>query len=69
MDDEQDESPLDHNHLTQVETDGVPEYSDEFAAMILDENANGNFKEIDVDDLLATLDRMIAEATGKHSYH
>lgn len=44
---------------------GVPlteEYSSEFATLILNEQAEGNFREVDAGDLLANLDAMIAEA-------
>ncbi|EML5471549.1 hypothetical protein RSM50_004213 [Pseudomonas aeruginosa] len=39
----------------------APEYSDEFAAMILAQE-EGDFEEIDADDLLALLDQMLEEA-------
>ncbi|RKS28524.1 hypothetical protein BJ917_1406 [Pseudomonas sp. WPR_5_2] len=52
----------------QVEAEEV-EYSEEFAAMILEQEANGRFHEIDVDDMLAMLDRMILEAQGLGSVH
>ena len=48
----------------QVETEGEVEYSEEFAAMILEPEAKGCFQEIDVDDMLALLDCMIIEAQG-----
>lgn len=48
----------------QGETEGEVEYSEEFAAMILEQEAKGCFQEIDVDDMLALLDRMIIEAQG-----
>ncbi|MBH3430224.1 hypothetical protein [Pseudomonas alkylphenolica] len=47
---------------TQVETEDEVEYSEEFAAMILEQEAEGCFQEIDVDEMLALLDRMIIEA-------
>jgi hypothetical protein len=53
----------------QVEADDEVEYSEEFAAMILEQEANGYFQEIDVDDMLALLDRMILEAQGLGSVH
>lgn len=53
----------------QVEAEGEVEYSEEFAAMILEQEANGCFQEIDVDDMLALLDRMILEAQGLGSVH
>ena len=46
----------------QVRTEDEVEYSEEFAAMILEQEAKGCFQEIDVDDMLALLDRMIIEA-------
>jgi len=55
--------------LAQVEAEGEVEYSEEFAAMILEQEANGCFREIDVDDMLALLDRMILEAQGLSSVH
>ncbi len=54
---------------SQVEAEAVVEYSDEFATMILEQEANGRFQEIDVDDMLAMLDRMILEARGLGSVH
>ena len=54
---------------SQVEAEPVVEYSDEFAAMILEQEANGSFQEIDVDDMLALLDHMILEARGLGSVH
>lgn len=53
----------------QVEAEGEVECSEEFAAMILEQEANGCFQEIDVDDMLALLDRMILEAQGLGSVH
>lgn len=53
----------------EVEAEAVVEYSEEFAAMILDQEANGRFQDIDVDDMLAMLDRMILEAQGLGSVH
>ena len=54
---------------TEVEAEAVVEYSEEFAAMILEQEANGRFQDIDVDDMLAQLDRMILEAQGLGSVH
>lgn len=54
---------------TEVEPEGEVEYSEEFAAMILEQEQNGCFQEIDVDDMLAMLDRMILEAQGLGSVH
>ena len=54
---------------TEVEAEAVVEYSEEFAAMILDQDTNGRFQDIDVDDMLALLDRMILEARGLGSVH
>ena len=48
----------------QVETEGEVEYSEEFAAMILEQEAKGCFQEIDVDDMLDLLDSLIIEAQG-----
>ncbi|WP_458369215.1 hypothetical protein [Pseudomonas mandelii] len=53
----------------EAEGEGEVEYSEEFAAMILEQEANGCFQEIDVDDMLALLDRMILEAQGLGSVH
>ena len=53
----------------QDQSGDVAEYSEEFAAMILDQEENGSFKEIDVDDMLEMLDRMILEAAGLGSVH
>lgn len=39
----------------------------EFAAMILNEQANGNWQEIDIDDHLAMLDQMLVEAEARES--
>lgn len=61
--DQQDGHSGDPAHA-QVETEGEVEYSEEFAAMILEQEAKGCFQEIDVDDMLALLDRMIIEAQG-----
>ena len=38
------------------------EYSDEFAAKILNESANGNWREVTEDELFAQIDRVVAEA-------
>jgi hypothetical protein len=38
------------------------EYSKEFAALILNEEATGDFREVDADALMSRLDAMIAEA-------
>ena len=59
----------DNLSLAEVEAEAVVEYSEEFAAMILDQEANGRFQDIDVDDMLALLDRMILEARGLGSVH
>lgn len=59
----------DNLSLAEVEAEAVVEYSEEFAAMILDQEANGRFQDIDVDDMLALLDRMILEARGLASVH
>jgi len=48
----------------QVETEGEVEYSEEFAAMILEQEAKGCFQEIDVDYMLDLLDSLIIEAQG-----
>ena len=61
--DETDSHPDDRS-LAEVEAEAVVEYSEEFAAMILDQDTNGRFQEIDVDDMLALLDHMILEARG-----
>jgi len=66
---DQAESHSDAPSPAQVEAEGEVEYSEEFAAMILEQEANGCFKEIDVDDMLALLDRMILEAQGLGSVH
>lgn len=54
---------------SEVEPEGEVEYSEEFAAMILEQEENGCFQEIDVDDMLAMLDRMILEAQGLGTVH
>lgn len=59
----------DDSSPAQVEAEGELEYSEEFAAMILEQEAYGTFQEIDVDDMLAQLDRMILEAQGLGSVH
>ena len=59
----------DNLSLAEVEAEAVVEYSEEFAAMILDQEANGRFQDIDVDDMLALLDRMILESRGLASVH
>ncbi|CAD0261997.1 conserved hypothetical protein [Pseudomonas veronii] len=66
--DETDSHPDDRS-LAEVEAEAVVEYSEEFAAMILDQDTNGRFQEIDVDDMLALLDHMILEARGLGSVH
>ena len=38
------------------------EYSDEFAEKILNESANGNWREVTEDELFAQIDRLSAEA-------
>ena len=48
----------------QVETEGEVEYSEEFAAMILEQEAKGCFRGVDVDDVLGLVGRMIMEAQG-----
>lgn len=63
------DSHADNLSLAEVEAEAVVEYSEEFAAMILDQEANGRFQDIDVDDMLALLDRMILEARGLASVH
>ena len=63
------DSHADDLSLAEVEAEAVVEYSEEFAAMILDQKANGRFQDIDVDDMLAMLDRMILEAQGLGSVH
>jgi hypothetical protein len=63
------ESPSDTPSPSVVEADSEVEYSEEFAAMILDQEENGSFQEIDVDDMLAMLDRMILEAQGLGTVH
>jgi hypothetical protein len=49
-----------------MQIDGSPpiteEYSQDFADTILNEQANGNWKEVDGDELLEQLDQMIVEA-------
>ncbi len=52
-----------------VEAEGEVEYSEEFAAMILEQEQSGCFQEIDVDDMLAMLDRMILEDQGLGTVH
>ncbi|MNJ14527.1 hypothetical protein [Pseudomonas alkylphenolica] len=59
---DQEDGHSDDPAAAQVETEGEVEYSEEFAAMILEQEAKGCFHEIDVDDMLALLDRMIIEA-------
>ena len=66
---DQAESHSDDPSPAQVEAEGEVEYSEEFAAMILEQEQNGCFQEIDVDDMLALLDRMILEAQGLGSVH
>jgi len=56
-------------HPRRLKLRPVVEYSEEFAAMILEQEANGRFQDIDVDDMLAMLDRMILEAQGLGSVH
>lgn len=63
------ESPSDTRSPSAVEADSEIEYSEEFAAMILEQEENGCFQEIDVDDMLAMLDRMILEAQGLGTVH
>jgi hypothetical protein len=63
------ESPSDTRSPSAVEADSKIEYSEEFAAMILEQEENGCFQEIDVDDMLAMLDRMILEAQGLGTVH
>ena len=63
------DSHADDLSLAEVEAEAVVEYSEEFAAMILDQEANGRFQDIDVDDMLALLDHMILEARGLGSVH
>lgn len=63
------DSHADNLSLAEVEAEAEVEYSEEFAAMILDQEANGRFQDIDVDDMLALLDRMILEARGLASVH
>lgn len=61
MSDEQERDDPDAIPAEPVADEDVPEYSDEFAAMILAQE-DSDFEEIDADDLLALLDRMIEEA-------
>lgn len=63
------ESPSDTPSPSVVEADSEVEYSEEFAAMNLEQEENGCFQEIDVDDMLAMLDRMILEAQGLGTVH
>ncbi|SDG31415.1 hypothetical protein [Pseudomonas extremaustralis] len=63
------DSHADHLSSTEIEVEAVVEYSEELATMILDQEANGRFQEIDIDDMLALLDRMILEAKGLGSVH
>lgn len=63
------DSHADDLSLEELEAEAVVEYSEEFAAMILDQETNGRFQEIDADDMLALLDRMILEARGLGSVH
>ncbi|AGZ33476.1 hypothetical protein C4Q28_23615 [Pseudomonas sp. SWI6] len=60
MSDGQEPGEPDAIHAAQDPQDEV-EYSEDFAAMILAQEERG-FEEIDVDDLLALLERMIIEA-------
>lgn len=60
MSDGQEPGEPDAIHAAQDLQDEV-EYSEDFAAMILAQEERG-FEEIDVDDLLALLERMIIEA-------
>lgn len=48
--------------LTGAPLTEIQECSSEFAALILNEQANGNIHEVDGDALLANIDRMIVEA-------
>lgn len=63
------DSHTDDLSLTELEAEAIVEYSEEFAAMVLDQEANGRFQEIDVDDMLALLDHMILKARGSSSVH
>ncbi|KFF32232.1 hypothetical protein ACM7HV_26910 [Pseudomonas paraeruginosa] len=61
MSDEQERGDPDAIPAEPVADEDAPEYSDEFAAMILAQE-DSDFEEIVADDLLALLDQMLEEA-------
>ncbi|MDZ3995303.1 hypothetical protein [Pseudomonas sp. Teo4] len=61
MSDEQERGDPDAIPAQPDADEDAPEYSDEFAAMILAQE-DSDFEEIDADDLLALLDQMLEEA-------